>query len=37
MGNLGQVIAVAEGLYGKPARASVTLPPLATLFFLLDQ
>ena len=36
MGNLGHVTATAEGFHGKPARASVTLPPLATLFFLLD-
>ena len=36
MGNLGHVTASAEGFHGKPARASVTLPPLATLFFLLD-
>ena len=34
MGNLGAVTAEAEPLHGQPARAQVTLPPLATLYFM---
>ncbi len=34
MGNLGGVTATAEPSHGKPARATITLPPLATLYFL---
>ena len=33
MGNMGAVAARAEPSHGKPAQASVTLPPLATLYF----
>ena len=36
MGNLGAVKAEAEPLHGQPARARVTLPPLATLYFMQD-
>ena len=34
VGNLGQVVADAGPSHGKPASARVTLPPLATLFFI---
>jgi 1,4-alpha-glucan branching enzyme len=34
MGNLGEITAAAEPLHGQPARAQVTLPPLATLYFM---
>ena len=34
MGNLGAVAAEAKPLHGQPARAQVTLPPLATLYFM---
>ena len=34
MGNLGAVTAEADALHGQPARAEVTLPPLATLYFI---
>jgi 1,4-alpha-glucan branching enzyme len=33
-GNLGEVVAAANGSHGKPASASITLPPLATLIFI---
>ncbi len=33
MGNMGGVTAKAEPSHGKPARATITLPPLATLYF----
>ena len=33
MGNLGGVEAVAEPWHGQPCSATLTLPPLATLFF----
>ena len=33
MGNMGGVTARAEPSHGKPAQATVTLPPLATLYF----
>ena len=33
VGNLGGVIAEERGLHGLPASASLTLPPLATVFF----
>ncbi len=33
MGNMGAILGHAEPSHGKPARAKVTLPPLATLFF----
>ena len=36
MGNMGGVTASAEPSHGKPAQAKVTLPPLATLYFMLD-
>ena len=36
MGNLGAVTAAAEPLDGRPARATLTLPPLATLYFMQD-
>jgi 1,4-alpha-glucan branching enzyme len=36
MGNMGGVEAVAEPTHGKPAHAKVTLPPLSTLYFMLD-
>jgi 1,4-alpha-glucan branching enzyme len=36
VGNMGGVQAVPEGSHGKPAHAKVTLPPLATLYFMLD-
>ena len=32
VGNLGGVTAVAEGSHGQPARASITIPPLATVW-----
>jgi 1,4-alpha-glucan branching enzyme len=31
-GNGGRVVARGEGLHGLPASATLTLPPLATLF-----
>ena len=34
MGNLGAVTAEPRPLNGKPAQAMVTLPPLATLYFM---
>jgi len=36
LGNLGVIEAEARPLHGKPAQASVTLPPLATLYFMQD-
>jgi len=36
MGNMGAVVAEPEPLNGKPAQAIVTLPPLATLYFMQD-
>ena len=36
MGNMGGVTARPEPSHGKPAQASVTLPPLATLYFVLE-
>ncbi len=33
VGNMGGVTATAEPSHGKPARALVTLPPLATIYF----
>jgi 1,4-alpha-glucan branching enzyme len=33
VGNLGGVVAEERGLHGQPASASLTLPPLATVFF----
>ena len=36
MGNLGAVTAEPNPLSGKPAQAMVTLPPLATLYFMQD-
>ena len=35
-GNMGAITATAEPSHGKPARATVTLPPLATLYFIQD-
>ena len=37
MGNMGAVTAVEEPSHGKPAHAKVTLPPLATLYFMEDR
>jgi 1,4-alpha-glucan branching enzyme len=36
LGNLGEVTATAHPWHGFPASAEVTIPPLATLFFVLD-
>ena len=36
LGNMGGVPAEAVPSHGKPAHAKVTLPPLATLYFLFD-
>jgi 1,4-alpha-glucan branching enzyme len=36
VGNMGRVTASAGPSHGKPASAIVTLPPLATLYFMLD-
>ena len=36
MGNMGAVVAEPNPLNGKPAQAMVTLPPLATLYFMQD-
>jgi 1,4-alpha-glucan branching enzyme len=36
LGNMGAVVAVPESSHGKPAHTKVTLPPLATLYFMLD-
>ncbi|MFN4143122.1 1,4-alpha-glucan branching protein GlgB [Aestuariivirga sp.] len=36
MGNMGAISAIPEALHGKPARAPVNLPPLATLYFMQD-
>jgi 1,4-alpha-glucan branching enzyme len=36
MGNLGEVMAVPQPSHGRPAHAKVTLPPLATLYFMQD-
>jgi 1,4-alpha-glucan branching enzyme len=36
MGNLGAVEAEAQPSHGKPAHAKVTLPPLASLYFMQD-
>jgi 1,4-alpha-glucan branching enzyme len=36
MGNMGGVTAHAGASHGKPAHAKVTLPPLSTLYFMLD-
>jgi len=35
-GNLGEITALAEPSHGSPAHAKVTLPPLATLYFMQD-
>jgi 1,4-alpha-glucan branching enzyme len=37
MGNMGEVTAEPHGSHGKPAHAKVTLPPLSTLYFMLDE
>jgi len=31
-GNGGRVVARGEGMHGQPASATLTLPPLATIF-----
>jgi len=36
VGNLGAVEAVAEPWHGRPASATLTLPPLAVLWLALD-
>uniref|UniRef100_UPI0035B3F0F6 alpha amylase C-terminal domain-containing protein n=1 Tax=Aestuariivirga sp. TaxID=2650926 RepID=UPI0035B3F0F6 len=36
LGNFGAVTAEDRPLNGKPAQAQVTLPPLATLYFMQD-
>jgi 1,4-alpha-glucan branching enzyme len=36
-GNMGKIVATGEGSHGKPASAIITLPPLATLFFVADR
>ena len=36
LGNMGGVDAGAHPSHGKPAHATVTLPPLSTLYFMLD-
>ena len=33
LGNLGQVTSVAHGSHGRPYSISITLPPLAAVFF----
>ncbi|HET9795086.1 MAG TPA: 1,4-alpha-glucan branching protein GlgB [Thermoanaerobaculia bacterium] len=33
IGNLGRIAAVAEPLHGRPASASITIPPLGAVFF----
>ena len=35
-GNLGAIVAGADGAGGRPASAKITLPPLATLMFVLE-
>ena len=37
MGNLGRIEATAEPWHGQPCSAALTLPPLATLFFVGDE
>ena len=37
VGNMGGVTAHAQGSHGKPAQARITLPPLATLYFLSEK
>jgi 1,4-alpha-glucan branching enzyme len=37
LGNMGGVTAHGEPSHGKPAHAKVTLPPLSTLYFMLDE
>ncbi len=36
IGNMGAITASAEPTHGKPAHAKVSLPPLATLYFMQD-
>lgn len=36
IGNMGAITASAEPTHGKPAQAKVSLPPLATLYFMQD-
>ena len=36
IGNLGAITAIAEPALGQPAHAKVSLPPLATLYFMQD-
>jgi 1,4-alpha-glucan branching enzyme len=35
-GNMGKITATGEGSHGKPASAIITLPPLATVYFVAD-
>lgn len=37
VGNMGTIMALAEPFSGKPARATITLPPLGTLYFVHDE
>ena len=37
MGNLGRIEATAEPWHGQPCSAAITLPPLATLFFVSER
>jgi len=37
VGNFGAVIAHGDPSHGQPASAEITLPPLATVYFVLDQ
>jgi 1,4-alpha-glucan branching enzyme len=37
MGNMGQITAKPEPSHGKPASAVITLPPLSTTYFALEQ
>ena len=37
MGNLGGIMSEPQPSHGKPAHAKVTLPPLATLYFMHDE
>jgi 1,4-alpha-glucan branching enzyme len=37
MGNMGQIMAKPEPSHGKPASAVITLPPLSTTYFALEQ
>jgi 1,4-alpha-glucan branching enzyme len=36
-GNMGAITAGADPTHGKPAQAKVSLPPLATLYFIRDK